>query len=105
MANKILVTPQKLKNTATQFNSTGNSVKSITNQMTSTVKSLTGQVWTGDAATAYTKKFDGLQDDINKFTKMISDHAQELEQIADNYEKAETENTSEANSLSSDVFA
>lgn len=104
MANKILVSPQQLKSTAARFNSTGNSVKAVTNQMTSTVKSLTGQVWTGDAATAYVKKFDGLQDDINKFTKIISDHAQELEQIAANFEKAESENTSEANSLSSDVF-
>ena len=104
MANIIKVTPEKLISTASQFSAAGNKVNSTTQQMTSTVKSLTGQIWTGEANTAYTTKFNGLSDDIAKMNKMIQEHVQDLQTIAKNYQAAETANTSTAQSLSSDVI-
>ena len=54
MAQGILkVTPEKLQATASSFESTGSSVNNLTQQMTSIVTGLSGQIWSGEAATAY----------------------------------------------------
>ncbi|MGN0290469.1 MAG: WXG100 family type VII secretion target [Lachnospiraceae bacterium] len=98
------VTPAKLKSTATALQSTGSQVKSLTAQMTTLVSSLSGNVWSGDAATAYTKKFKKLDDDISKMKKMIDEHVKDLQTIASQYEKTENANKAAANALSSDVI-
>ena len=104
MAATIKVSTSKLTSTANSFNTTGNQIKNITNQMTSLVNELSGSVWTGDAATAYKKKFGELQDDINKMIKMINEHVNDLNAMAREYEKAENANISLGNSLSGDVI-
>lgn len=98
------VTPAKLKSTASSFQSAGNQIKTLTNQMTTTVKSLSGQTWSGDAATKYVNKFNGLNDDIQKMVKMINEHVQDLNDMANAYEKAEQANVTSAETLSSDVI-
>ena len=98
------VSTSKLTSTATSFQSTGNSIKSLTAQMTSLVRGLTGNVWSGDAATAYNKKFQGLQDDINKMIGMVNEHVTDLQAMAKEYERAEEASVTAANSLSSDVI-
>lgn len=103
-AATIKVDTQKLTSTATAFQNTGNQIKTLTNSMTTTVKELTGNVWSGDAATAYVKKFDGLQNDINKMIAMINEHVADLQTIAQQYEKAEADNIQAANTLSADVI-
>ena len=71
MAQGILkVTPEKLQATASSFESTGSSVNNLTQQMTSIVTGLSGQIWSGEAATAYVNKFNGLQDDMERIHKM-----------------------------------
>lgn len=104
MNGTLKVTPAKLKSTATSFQSAGNQIKTLTNQMTTTVKSLSGQVWSGDAATKYVNKFNGLNDDIQKMIKMINEHVQDLNDMASAYEKAEQANVTSAETLSSDVI-
>ena len=103
MNGTLKVTTSKLTSTASSFQSTGNQVKNLTTQMTTIVKSLSGQIWSGEAASAYIKKFDGMQDDISKI-KMINEHVTDLQEMAREYEAAENTNVSAANALSSDVI-
>ncbi|OUQ62897.1 hypothetical protein B5E53_16880 [Eubacterium sp. An11] len=104
MTGTIKVDTSKLTTTANALNSTGNQIKSITNQMTSMINSVSGSVWSGDAANAYKKKFGELQDDINKIIKMINEHVTDLNEMAREYERAETANINAANALSGDVI-
>ena len=82
MEGTIKVNTAKLRSTASSFQQTGNGLKNTTNQMMNLVNSLTGSVWSGDAANAYTRKFKQLQDDINRMVKICllytSDAADEL---------------------------
>ena len=104
MTGTLKVTPDKLKSTATSFQSTGNQVKSLTDKMIELVNGLTGNVWSGDAASAYTKKFKGLHNDINRINKMITEHVNDLNDMAAEYTKTESANEALANALSSDVI-
>lgn len=105
MASGILrVTPEKLQSTASSFEATGSTVNNLTQQMTSIVTSLSGQVWSGEAATAYVGKFNGLQDDMTRIYKMIKEHSDDLINMAQQYASAESASTDLANSLSSDVI-
>lgn len=104
MNGTLKVTPAKLKSTAASFQSAGNQIKTLTNQMTSTVNSLSGQIWSGDAATKYKTKFHGLNDDIQRMIKMINEHVTDLNDMANAYERAEKANVTSAESLSSDVI-
>lgn len=105
MANIIRVSPERLRSAAGLFSQTANSIKSTTSQMTQIVTNISGRAWSGEAASAYKSKYTGLQDDINRLVKMVNDHSQHLTSIATEYARAETENASQANSLSGDVIA
>ena len=104
MANEIHVTPAKLNATASAFDGTNNTIQSLTNRMTQIVTGMSGSIWSGEAATAYVSKFTGLQDDINKIHKMINEHVVDLQQMAQEYERAEQNSMSQAQSLKSDVI-
>lgn len=103
-AGTLRVTPEKLQATASSFEGTGGTVQNLTQQMTSIVTSLSGQVWSGEAATAYVNKFNGLQDDMDRIYKMIKEHSDDLIEMAQQYSSAESANADLANSLSSDVI-
>lgn len=103
-AAMIKVDTKELRKAANAFENTGDKIKDLTTKMTNTVKELTGNVWSGDAANAYTKKFDGLQNDIQKMTKMIKEHVTDLETIAKEYETSEQQNIAVAKALSADVI-
>lgn len=105
MTGTLKVEPAKLKSTANQFNQTGNQIRSLTQSMTQTVGQMTGRVWSGDAARAYTTKFNKLQDDIQRMIKMINEHVQDLNQMAQNLIEAENKNQQAANSLKGDVIS
>lgn len=105
MAAGILrVTPEKLQSTASSFEGTGSTIQNLTQQMTSIVTSLSGQVWSGEAATAYVNKFNGLQDDMDRIYKMVQEHSTDLIEMAQQYISAESANADMANSLSADVI-
>lgn len=103
-AGTLRVTPEKLQTTASSFEGTGSTVNSLTQQMTSIVTGLSGQIWSGEAATAYVNKFNGLQDDMERIYKMIKEHSDDLITMAQQYIAAESSNAELANSLSSDVI-
>ncbi|MBR3200970.1 MAG: WXG100 family type VII secretion target [Mogibacterium sp.] len=105
MANTIKVETSRLKAAASEFSNTSAQIKNATNTMTQTVGQLSGSVWSGDAATAYANKFNGLQDEIQKIDKMIQEHVKDLNEMAAEYERAENEATQTASSLNSEIFA
>ena len=104
MANMIKVETSKLRATASNLSSTSSQIKNATNAMTQAINQLTGSVWSGEAASAYVSKFSGLNDEITKIDKMIQEHIKDLNDMAAEYDRAESENRQTASSLSSDLF-
>ncbi len=105
MASGILrVTPEKLQATASAFESSGSTVSNLTQQMTSIVTGLSGQVWSGTAASSYVSRFSSLQDDMDRIYKMIKEHSADLNEMAAQYSSAEMANADLANSLTADVI-
>lgn len=105
MNGTIKVSTSKLASTASSFSSIGSQVKNTTNQIVSIASALSGQVWSGDAATAYTSKLKSLQNDINKIIVMINEHSNDLQQMAQEYERAETTNAATASALASNIIS
>ena len=105
MNGTIKVNTSKLTSTASSFSSIGSQIKNTTSQMVSIASALSGEVWSGDDATAYTSKLKGLQADINKIISMVNEHATDLQQMAQEFEKAESSNASTASALASNVIS
>lgn len=97
------VTPEKLISTAQEFGASGQTINSLTQQMTTMVTGLSS-VWVGEAATAYVNKFNQLQDDIEQLNGMIQEHVTDLNEMARVYQDAETANLEVAEGLSIDVI-
>lgn len=104
MSNPMKVDPQRLRNAACEFAGTSRQVRNATNSMTQAVNDLSGAIWSGEAATAYINKFSGLRDEIDRLDTMVEEHKEDLLKIAAEYERAETANVNNANSLNDNVF-
>ena len=104
MANKIRVTPEKLKATALSMGESAGKVESLTQSMTATVTTLSGEIWQGDAQAAYITKFNTLQQEVNGLVRMIRNHVDHLNAIAAEYASAEAANLNASNTLSSKVI-
>lgn len=96
MADIIKVTPEQLKTTAASLEATGNEVKKVTSQMLALVSGISPSVWSGEASHAFIAKFKGMDGDVNKMCKRLSDQSQHLGKIADAYKTAEDTNKSSA---------
>ena len=105
MANIIHAVPSQLIRAAGVFETTAGEIKNLTSNMTAIVQQLTGRTWSGEAASAYTNKFQSLQGDINRLYSMIHKHSDQLTQIAREFERTETENTSQSGSLSGSILS
>lgn len=105
MVGTLKVTPDRLRSTASNFQSTGRQIKGMTTSMTDIVNQLSGRVWSGDAADAYKRKFNQLQDDINKMVRMIDEHVTDLNEMANEYERVENTNKNLSNGLKGDVIS
>lgn len=92
MTGTLKVSTDRLRSTASNFQSTGQHIQRMTQSMTNIVNQLSDRVWSGEAADAYKRKFGKLQDDINKMVKMINEHVTDLNQMAAEYERAENTN-------------
>ena len=103
MTGSLLVTPEQLISTSSDFNGRMQQIKQITGSMTETEKSLTGK-WEGEASTAYQNKFNELQDDIAKLAAMIQEHVTDLQEMAKQYQQAEKASQELAGSLSGNVL-
>lgn len=104
MTGNLLVTPEKLISTSQEFANCGSQVNTITQQMIQIVQSM-GTTWVGEANTAYTSKFNSLQDDMTKIYRMITEHVNDLQEMARNYQAAETANVETAGGLAADIIS
>lgn len=103
MEGILKVSPEQLTATASEFSAYGSTVRNLTAELTSIVSSLSS-VWEGEDATAYSAKFNGLQDDIERIHAMIQEHVTDLTEMAKGYSGATEGNLTEIEGLSSDVI-
>lgn len=99
------VTPAKLKAKSSEFMSDATQVQNISQQMFDLIRQLTGAVWSGNAASAYTGQFNKLEEDTKRMYKMIKEFSDDLSEMADEYSKAESANESVGKSLKANVIS
>ena len=105
MATGILkVTPEKLIEASTEFSSTGQNVRALTQEMNEIISSLKS-IWMGEAATRYGAKFAELSDDIERINRMIQEHVTDLAEMAREYKAAEDANTEQSSGLLTDIVS
>lgn len=102
MEGILKVTPEKLVEASGTFATTGSQIQNLTNEMMSLVTSL-NSIWQGEAAGAFAGKFKQLQTDMDKLYRMIEEHAEDLQEMAEQYRKAESGNAEQGNGLQSGV--
>ena len=104
MEGILKVTPEKLLQTSGEFAVVGNQMKNLTGEMMTLVKGL-GSIWQGEAASAYGSRFDSLAPDMEKLYRMVQEHVQDLQEMAKQYQSAETGNMEQGNSLSGGIIS
>ena len=104
MEGYLKVTPEQLIKAADSFAQAGSSISSLTSEMLSVVNSLRG-IWQGEAAESYTGKFAGLEDDILRINNMITEHVNDLNEMARTYQAAEDASAQESAALLADVVS
>lgn len=104
MEGILKVTPEKLLQTSGEFAAVGNQMKNLTGEMMTLVKGL-GSIWQGEAASAYGSRFDSLAPDMEKLYRMVQEHVQDLQEMAKQYQSAETGNMEQGNSLSGGIIS
>ncbi|MCR5222534.1 MAG: WXG100 family type VII secretion target [Lachnospiraceae bacterium] len=102
MEGYLKVTPEQLLKAADTFAQAGQSVAGLTSEMMSVISSLKG-IWQGEAAESYMGKFSGLEDDIMRINNMITEHVNDLTEMARTYQAAEDASLEESAALLSDV--
>ncbi len=90
MESALRVTPAELQRTAASFGARGKNMAAAMEDMMAKVNALKGK-YEGEAADAYIRTFNGLQDDISKINAKIQEHVSDLNQIAENFSRTETE--------------
>ena len=100
MAIQLTVDPKTLRNTADRFTTEQKSI--LTQKMLETVNSLNGSTWSGDAQKAYVNQFGKLSVDMNDIQRKLTEHVQDLKDIAQNVEKVEEQTKGEAQRLQTD---
>ncbi len=103
MEATLKVAPEQLMNTANEFSSIGNQVRSITAETMEKMTNLSG-IYESEEATAYITKARGLEDDIAKLNAMIQEHVNDLNEMAQRYIDANTSVSDLISTLSSDVI-
>ena len=98
METMLKVTPEKLIETAGEFQNTEAKIRSLTEEMIAIVDSFK-PIWQGEAATGFANRFASLSDDMNRLYAMIRKHADDLTEMANEYRQAESESSQIADSL------
>lgn len=104
MANYLRVTPEQVKQTGAAFDAKGQEIKALAASANEIVQTLTGRIWSGEAETQFTSKFNTMYNDIENVQKLITTMVQQLNEIAVEYETTESANTEQAGSLPGSVF-
>lgn len=97
------VDSQVLKNTADSFKQQSDSIRTLTTQMIDEVTAMNG-AWESDAQQTYCQKFKSLDGDMAQMILMINEHVDDLKEMAAQYEKSESTNTSTASALKVDYI-
>ncbi|WP_408070260.1 WXG100 family type VII secretion target [Butyrivibrio sp. JL13D10] len=105
MANVIRVTPEELKAAAGRMETHADIMEQKTNAMIEIIDTLTGRIWSGEAQKEYVSRFDTLELDITRLHKLVEDHVDHLNTIANEYQSAESSNMDVATSLTSDIIS
>ncbi len=92
----------ELRTEANTFISHADEIKNVTRRMLDLVEQ-TNTVWKGDAQNKYMNQFIGLSDDMERIYIMSKEYGEDLLQIADTYERAESDNQATASALKADV--
>ncbi len=103
MEATLKVTPQELINTATEFSTIGNQVRTLTAETLEKMTNLAG-IYESEEASAYIAKARGLEDDIAKLNAMIQEHVDDLNEMAQRYIDANNSVNDLISTLSSDVI-
>ena len=98
MTGTLKVSPEVLKSTASVFDGINQQVKNITGQMMQLITTTCGK-WEGQASQTYLRKFRGLEDDIQRMCKMITEHVTDLQEMANEYMNAENADIDLINAL------
>lgn len=88
MEGHILVTTQELMNASSEFQARNTAINDITQQMLSLARGLNSQ-WEGESAQAFINRFNELEDDMQMINKMITEHVNDLQEMAEAYVKAD----------------
>ncbi len=104
METMLKVTPEKLIETAGEFQNTEANIRSLTEEMIAIVDSFK-PVWQGEAATGFANRFASLSDDMNRLYAMIRKHADDLTEMANEYRQAESESSELAGSLITEAIS
>ena len=94
----LLVTPEALQQKSQTFRSMAVQVKALHDDMINRVNA-TASGWEGNTADAYRAKFAALQSAMDTINRMIMEHSTDLEQMAQTYMDAESQNSSIVDSL------
>lgn len=98
MEATLLVTPEQLQSTASTFSAKATQVKALHDSMIQKIQGLNAS-WTGNAAEAYSSKFNALQSSMEIIYNMIQEHVNDLNAIFEQYRSAEERATAAANEL------
>ena len=104
MTGTIKVTPEKLLSTSQDFSTEGNTINSLTSEMINRACELSS-AWEGEAAQSYITKFKSLESDIQVINRMIQEHVNDLQEMANLYTTAEQSNMDDAMALSSAILS
>ena len=103
MEGILKVTPEHLLQTSGEFNSIGGQIRSLSEEMLSLIRGLSA-VWEGEAAAAYGSKFDALSPDMDRLYRMVQEHVQDLQEMAGEYQKAESGSLEQGSGLESGII-
>ena len=104
MEGILKVTPEKLIQASNEFSQTGKTIRSLTSEMLSIVNGLKS-IWQGEAAESYSSRFSSLQDDIEKIGRIIDEHVNDMNEMAREYQNAESASLEASSSLMSDIVS
>ena len=98
MADVLKVTPEELRNTASQFKTYQGNMQTAYLQMSDAVRTLDG-TWNGDASEQFKTQFDNMYKNLSQTEDKMNDAVDELTKAAGIYEQVENSNKSQMASL------
>ena len=104
MASKVIVIPEELKSASQDFFNLRGEISNVTQEMIEVVHSMQS-VFEGEASTAYRSQFDKLEPDMKKIHNMVQEHSTDLQEMANEYARAESENVQTSNAQKGGILA